>query len=142
MLRKILTTPTIIRVNRTCNRFTNSTNNSENKSEFSLKDYHKASEETLENLCDNLESILEDRFSQGADVRLESGVLTVAIDSENTYVINKQTPNRQIWLASPLSGPKRFDLINGKWLDTRTKTDLRNILSEELSHLLKNKVQC
>ena len=24
-------------------------------------------------------------------------------------MINKQTPNRQIWLSSPVSGPKRYD---------------------------------
>ena len=33
----------------------------------------------------------------------QSGVLTVKIsDSWGTYVINKQTPNKQIWLSSPI----------------------------------------
>jgi frataxin len=26
-------------------------------------------------------------------------------------VINKQPPNKQIWLSSPISGPKRFDWV-------------------------------
>ena len=26
-----------------------------------------------------------------------------------TYVLNKQGPNRQIWVSSPVSGPLRFD---------------------------------
>ena len=39
------------------------------------------------------------------------GVLTVNLGGEQgIYVINKQTPNRQIWLSSPLSGPKRLDM--------------------------------
>ncbi len=28
-----------------------------------------------------------------------------------TYVINKQPPNKQIWLSSPTSGPKRYDWV-------------------------------
>lgn len=32
----------------------------------------------------------------------QSGVLTVKVGGEHgTYVINKQTPNKQIWLSSP-----------------------------------------
>jgi len=32
---------------------------------------------------------------------LQSGVLTVKLGDHGTYVINKQTPNKQIWLSSP-----------------------------------------
>lgn len=28
-----------------------------------------------------------------------------------TYVLNKQPPNKQIWLSSPISGPKRYDWV-------------------------------
>ncbi|EGT54939.1 hypothetical protein CAEBREN_28735, partial [Caenorhabditis brenneri] len=39
------------------------------------------------------------------------GVLTVNVSKTvGTYVINKQSPNKQIWLSSPMSGPKRYDL--------------------------------
>ena len=31
----------------------------------------------------------------------QSGVLTVKVGDHGTYVINKQTPNKQIWLSSP-----------------------------------------
>lgn len=34
--------------------------------------------------------------------RSQSGVLTVRLGRHGTYVINKQTPNRQIWLSSPV----------------------------------------
>ena len=37
-------------------------------------------------------------------------MLTAALGGGlGTYVINKQSPNRQIWLSSPVSGPKRYD---------------------------------
>lgn len=109
-----------------------------------LNTYQHASDETLETLSENLESILEDRYDKGADVRLESGVLTVVVDPENTYVINKQTPNRQLWLSSPLSGPKRFDLNqeSNRWTERTTKEELRRLLSKELSSLMKSKVEC
>jgi frataxin len=28
---------------------------------------------------------------------------------KGTFVVNKQSPNRQLWLASPASGPFRYD---------------------------------
>lgn len=34
-------------------------------------------------------------------VILKSGVLTLILDDKGTYVINKQPPNKQIWLSSP-----------------------------------------
>ena len=35
------------------------------------------------------------------------GVLTLNLGSHGTYVINKQAPNKQIWVSSPVSGPVR-----------------------------------
>lgn len=104
--------------------------------------YQKTSDQTLEELSENLETILEADTNAESDVRLESGVLTVVVDPKNIYVINKQTPNRQIWLSSPLSGPKRFDLISGRWVEKSSQVELRGLLSEEFSNLLKSKVEC
>jgi len=33
--------------------------------------------------------------------RCQSGVLTLILADKGTYVINKQPPNKQIWLSSP-----------------------------------------
>ena len=50
-----------------------------------------------------------------ADPTLADGVLTVKLGGKfGTYVINKQTPNKQLWLSSPVSGPARFDLVGGR----------------------------
>ncbi len=39
------------------------------------------------------------------------GILTIDLNSikKGVWVINKQTPNRQIWWSSPISGPRRYD---------------------------------
>lgn len=34
-------------------------------------------------------------------------------------MINTQTPNRQLWYSSPVSGPQRFDYKEGRWLNVR-----------------------
>jgi frataxin len=62
-----------------------------------------------------------------------------------TYVLNKQPPNKQIWLSSPLSGPKRFDWVvagegmnekegagKGEWIYLRDGSSLAEILKKEL----------
>ena len=45
---------------------------------------------------------------------------------ERCYVLNKQQPNLQIWLSSPISGPQRFEmeLDDGLWYQIRTKEEL------------------
>jgi frataxin-like iron-binding protein CyaY len=62
----------------------------------------------LEALIDDNPKLLE------ADVTLASGVLTLLLPHPfGTYVINKQSPNQQIWLSSPQSGPIRY--ISGNY---------------------------
>jgi frataxin len=64
---------------------------------------------------------------------------------KGTYVLNKQPPNKQIWLSSPLSGPKRFDWASysegqgqkegsgvGDWVYLRDGTSLTSLLKKEI----------
>ena len=76
----------------------------------------------------------------------QSGVLEVKIPSKDlTYVLNKQPPNKQIWLSSPISGPKRFDWVvvgesmhqkedggSGDWIYLRDGTSLTELIRQEL----------
>ncbi|CAN0379455.1 unnamed protein product [Laminaria digitata] len=67
--------------------------------------------------------------------RAQQGVLNIIVSDRGTWVINKQSPNRQIWWSSPISGPMRFeyDEDGERWVNTRDgKTDLRSILSAEM----------
>lgn len=113
-------------------------NSEQTGNDITLNEYHEASDNTLEELSEKLDSALESHA--GADVSLSNGVLTFSIDDENTYVINKQTPNRQLWLSSPVSGPMRFNLVQGRWVEKRSESDLKKVLSRELSELLNSKV--
>lgn len=54
--------------------------------------------------------------------------------SQGTYVVNKQPPNRQIWLSSPISGPKRYDwdTERGTWVYSRDGSTLLGLLKDEM----------
>ena len=79
-------------------------------SEVDPNTYLRLSSETLESLNDRFSELIEDHDSlMGADTTLADGVLTVKLKEHGTYVINKQTPNQQIWLSSPVSGPFLID---------------------------------
>ena len=102
---------------------------------FHFSGFESASDETLESLCEHLEELLEsDPNMADADVTLASGVLTVKLPQPHgTFVINKQTPNQQIWLSSPQSGPARFDLKDSKrWIYKHTNESLHALLNKEI----------
>lgn len=101
---------------------------------LSLGEYNKISNEYLETLSDELEMLSED-FPQ-VDCELTQGVMTLTVPPNGTYVINKQPPNKQIWLSSPVSGPKRYDSIGGKWITLRDGSSLTDILEKEISAAL------
>ena len=82
-------------------------------------------DETLETIQDAIEEVFEDRSnlsdSEMPEVNVASGVLTLSMPPHGTWVLNKQTPNRQIWWSSPLSGPRRYEYDDEEevWLYTR-----------------------
>ncbi|KAJ2996846.1 hypothetical protein HDV02_006099 [Globomyces sp. JEL0801] len=101
--------------------------------------YHKRADEYLENLVEYLEEIGDELDHDGYDVVYSSGVLTLSLGNSGTYVLNKQPPNRQIWLSSPTTGPKRFDYEEPikQWVYERTGLKLNDLLNKELSDILK-----
>ncbi|KAF3393139.1 Frataxin [Talaromyces pinophilus] len=114
---------------------------------LSDKDYHEVADHYLEVLLGELERAQED----GSEIEAEysAGVLNVVVPGVGTYVLNKQPPNHQIWLSSPISGPKRYDwviqgdqmhekqdtreFINGQWIYLRDGSNLTNLLNDELT---------
>lgn len=105
----------------------------ENESE-----YHHVADETLETIQDVVEEAMENAGLE-AEISLASGVLTMSFP-QGTYVINKQTPNRQVWWSSPISGPRRYeyDEADGKWVFTREESiTLGESLKEEFQELFK-----
>lgn len=104
--------------------------------ELSSDAYHSASDLFLESLQEQLETLSDDHPQLIPDVELTQGVMTIVVPSVGTYVVNKQPPNKQIWLSSPVSGPNRFDLYHGRWVSLRDGQDLLKVLNSELTKVL------
>lgn len=94
--------------------------------------------EAIEASAGALDDTIEARCGAGSfDLSLAQGVLTLRCGELGTYVINKQTPNKQLWWSSPVSGPKRFawDARRRVWLATRDGSELAASLAAELTTL-------
>lgn len=75
--------------------------NSEVDSNLPMERYHALSDATMNTLLESLEELLEDIRDSDYEVEYHNGVLTLRLSDKGTYVINKQPPNKQIWLSSP-----------------------------------------
>jgi len=53
------------------------------------------------------------------DVDLEGGILTITCPDDSRIIVNRQTPNREIWVAAR-SGGFHFRFDAGQWRDTRS----------------------
>ena len=110
-------------------------------SSISQDQYEKLSNKTLDRLNEDFEYIGENcDVSTEYDVLYSSGVLNVQFGKKTgVYVINKQAPNRQLWLSSPISGPKRFDYVSDKWIYKNSKENLHELLTNEISLIINQK---
>ncbi|KMZ61449.1 Ferroxidase [Zostera marina] len=100
-------------------------------------EFHKLANKTIEDLQEKLEEYGDEVQLDGFDIDYGNQVLTLKLGDFGTYVINKQTPNRQIWLSSPVSGPSRFDWDrkSESWVYRRTKAKLLELVEDELGKL-------
>ena len=80
-------------------------------------EFHRAVDEVLR----RVESAVE--ANDALDVDLESGILTVECPDGTKVIVNRQTPNREIWVAAR-SGGFHFVLREGRWVDTRSGDEL------------------
>jgi CyaY protein len=80
-------------------------------------DFHRAVDAVLARVEAGVEDL------QGLDVDLESGILTVTCPDDSRVIVNRQTPNREIWVAAR-SGGFHFTLRDGEWRDTRSGDEL------------------
>ncbi|KFH41467.1 Frataxin-like protein [Hapsidospora chrysogenum ATCC 11550] len=113
--------------------------------ELSVNTYHELADAWLDHALARFEE-LQDQ-SDDIDVEYSSGVMTLKVAEKGTYVLNKQPPNKQIWLSSPLSGPKRYDWCvvsggrdgksdtgeAGQWVYARDGSTLDQLILEELN---------
>ncbi|KAL7422820.1 Mitochondrial matrix iron chaperone [Cryptotrichosporon argae] len=101
------------------------------------EEYHDVSDETMDTLHENLEIMCEDHGNGHWEVEYSSGVMTLSLP-HGTYVINKQPPNQQIWVSSPVSGPARFAFSPERvWVHHRQYgVTLGGLLGAELGELV------
>mmetsp|Transcript_17888 Transcript_17888/g.33640 ORF Transcript_17888/g.33640 Transcript_17888/m.33640 type:complete len:186 (+) Transcript_17888:87-644(+) len=91
--------------NYSCVRYLSSESGMSN--EFPLNDFHHLADTELELMMDSL-GVIEDTLDD-VDISFSQGILNIDLGDRGCWVINKQTPNRQIWWSSPLTGPRRYD---------------------------------
>ncbi len=77
--------------------------------------FNTLADQTLERVADAIEDALEK-----ADADIHAGILTITLPGVGQWVINKHSPNREIWVSSPKSGAFHFGWReDGAWVSTR-----------------------
>ena len=80
-------------------------------------DFHAAVDAVLARIERSVEA------SEGLEVDLEAGILTITCPDDSRVIVNRQTPNREIWVAAR-SGGFHFTWRDGQWRDTRSNEEL------------------
>ena len=80
-------------------------------------EFHRA----VDGVLARIEASVED--VEGLDFDLESGILTITCPDASRVIVNRQTPNREIWVAAR-SGGFHFTAREGAWRDTRSGDEL------------------
>lgn len=109
--------------------------------EITESQYHEIADEYLETIVNKFEELQDE--GEDLDVEFSAGVLTLKFPF-GTYVVNKQPPNKQIWLSSPKSGPKRYDWVvigdgqqhkegtgHGEWIYIKDGTTINALFEDE-----------
>ena len=69
-------------------------------------------------------------------------MLNVVVGESGTFVLNKQAPNLQLWLSSPVSGPLRYNFVPeaAAWHNTRDDHELFALLASDFEALCGEKL--
>ncbi|MBI3714725.1 MAG: iron donor protein CyaY [Betaproteobacteria bacterium] len=78
---------------------------------------------------DAIVGALEGAFDDGdIDAEASGGIVTLTLADGSRVIVNRQTPNREIWVAAK-SGGYHFRLDGEVWRDTRSGETLAALLS-------------
>ena len=61
--------------------------------------YSNVADQTLETIQDTIDEVLDELPAVEYELSYASGVLTFSLPGHGTWVLNKQTPNQQIWVS-------------------------------------------
>lgn len=84
---------------------------------------------------DRLFAHIEDQIDEAGldfDCRLAGNVLTIEADDGTQIIVNRHTPNQELWIAAK-SGGYHFSHQNGAWLATRDGSEFFAVLNQALS---------
>ncbi len=73
-----------------------------------------------------------DRQELEFDCLLSGNVLTLEAENGTQIIVNRHTPNQELWIAAP-SGGYHFARTNGQWLATRDSSEFFAVLNQALS---------
>eukprot|EP00474_Spongospora_subterranea_P011168 CRZ11626.1 hypothetical protein [Spongospora subterranea] len=107
-----------------------------NRAPWTVQPIEESSFQSMaDTVLDHINDVLD--HNERVDIEHSDGVLTI-VSADKHWVINKQTPNRQLWLSSPMSGPSRYDYISehNQWMDSRSHIPLKQILEDEFTNAL------
>ena len=110
-------------------------------------DYLENCDVALESIHNTVDELADGPLADDVDdIMYDSGVLSIQLKNVGTYIINRQAPNKQIWLSSPVSGPFHYDMVctddgSVQWLGTKDKHDLAQKLAQEFKHLYNQDVE-
>jgi CyaY protein len=84
-------------------------------------------------ILDAVEAVFDD-IDADVDSERNGGVLTLTFENSSKVIINRQTPNREIWVAAKSGGFHfRFDRERDCWLNTRSAETLGENLTRVVS---------
>jgi CyaY protein len=87
--------------------------------------------ERVDALLLQLQTQLDDADAD-IDSELTNGILTLSFENGTKIIVNRQTPNREVWVAAK-SGGFHFRFNQSGWSDTRTGDSLARLLSRVIS---------
>jgi CyaY protein len=73
-----------------------------------------------------------DHVDADIDADINGGILTLEFADRSKIIVNRQTPNREIWVAAK-SGGFHFRFDGATWRDTRSNESLESLLSRVIS---------
>jgi len=91
--------------------------------------YYELIEDTFERVESALEALPDD-----VDIRSAEGVINVTFGNGIVFVLSRQPPTEQLWLATPGGGFHYvWDDAAAAWLDTKSGAAFESFFVEELA---------
>ncbi|KAF7683602.1 Frataxin like protein, mitochondrial [Astathelohania contejeani] len=97
-----------------------------------MKEYNEKSLAIFNKIFEIFDSIPK------GDLNYTNDIISYKLDDKNEYVINRQPAAQQIWVSSPISGPKRYYLNKNSWLNTKTNEPLLDFIRKDIKNAIGN----